>query len=92
MSKEAVEASIEKWRKNSRVRKIESARMGPDECPLCQIYLDDHRCKGCPVMKKTKIRFCQGTPYQGALEARFLGVKAFRKAAKRELEFLESLR
>jgi hypothetical protein len=68
MSREALEASIEKWRKNSEATAWSQVSVGPDDCPLCLVYnkslTESHgTCEGCPVMKKTGKPFCHDTPY-----------------------------
>lgn len=82
-----------------------SAERGPLEgissadCALCKRFnlpnMDaEKRCVGCPVFKRSGHKNCQGTPYDGIGSiVRELGFdsKLFKKAAQREVEFLESL-
>ncbi|MDP5216722.1 hypothetical protein Q5Y75_05785 [Ruegeria sp. 2205SS24-7] len=100
---EALKASIDKWEKNSRVRKAENAKVGSTHSPLCQIYNRaeekySERCLGCPVAEFADRRWCEGTPYVDAeYELRDWrdGIssngKDFRADARAEVEFLKSL-
>lgn len=64
-------------------------------CPLCAEFLD-LGCRGCPVREKTGIGLCKESPYLDAADAFYESPKGpdspqFKEAARRELEFLESL-
>jgi hypothetical protein len=61
----ALRGSIAKWEKIVLGTGYDA---GSDNCPLCQIFNRDEMegkdcCIGCPVMKKTRKRWCEGTPY-----------------------------
>lgn len=100
-TKEALLKSIEHWRENESVKKIEDAKVSADNCALCARFQRDGYCvrvnknneiELCPVRKSTGRRFCEGSPYWNAQKA-WLNkqLKVFKKAAKKEREFLESL-
>ncbi|MDO6966935.1 hypothetical protein [Rhizobium alvei] len=88
---EALKASIANWERNAKVEKMEDAKLGVINCPLCNMFwLDD--CKGCPVAKNTGTRLCAKTPYHDAEDELENGnIESFRKAALAEVEFLKSL-
>lgn len=58
---------------------------GTQSCALCRKYCLEYSCEGCPVQERTGRSFCEGSPYYA-----FDYTKAIR--AKRELDFLKSLR
>lgn len=100
-TKEALKASIEKWKENV----VDPARMNLNynSCPLCVLFhpfqQDPHQplgspaaCLGCPVREKTGMALCKGTPYYDTLEA--FETEDFPLAAREaraELAFLRSL-
>ncbi|MCP4410755.1 MAG: hypothetical protein GY807_24045 [Gammaproteobacteria bacterium] len=95
---EALEASIEHWKKNARCRKPEDVKVGSRHCALCDEFKLKH-CIGCPVMMATRLYGCDDSPYEAAIDAldkwhgNGLGARlTFVKAAKAEIAFLESLR
>lgn len=75
---EALKASIAKWEANaetartsfsdgSKVKRGPHAQpgvigVGPDDCPLCEMFVDD-ACEGCPVFEETGEIYCESTPY-----------------------------
>ncbi len=97
---EALEGSIEKWRK---IAVREARDSGKFNCPLCSIFLsasDQRLCYGCPVHEFTGEGACRGTPYRnydkhqankhcGSGE-NLCGTCT--RLAKAEVNFLESLR
>jgi len=89
----ALRESIAKWEKNSRIRNIENAKIGPDSCALCSLFYTYHRCRGCPVREETGFFQCEHTPNSDAEDAinDNCGVAEFRRHAKREVAFLKSL-
>lgn len=105
-SSEALELSIEKWKRNTLVQNPDDAEIKGDSCPLCAIFnqpemLDEEKCFGCPVFENTQLQDCEDTPWQQT--RRTLKVwrtnplntnrrDAFHRAAQIEVEFLESLR
>lgn len=98
-TKKALLASIEHWKQNEQATSFVEATIGPENCALCARFSHDY-CKRrtkttterCPVYAKTKEDGCWDTPYIKANEAYVLGdLDAFRRAAKAEREFLESL-
>lgn len=87
----ALTASIQKWRHLANMRELTGLTVdgGTDTCALCQLFY--HRdCKGCPVMWKTGLPACDGSPYMRFVKARNAPEK--RQAAKKELTFLVTLR
>ena len=69
---DALQASIVKWERNTRVRNPYNAALWVHDCPLCQIYWKrdfGKSCKGCPVKSATLQKGCMGTPYNSAVDA-----------------------
>ena len=64
----ALKASIEKWEKNAVTIDFGEIKVGPIECPLCELfnYDIDQNCRGCPVFEKTNSIRCKNTPYMTA--------------------------
>lgn len=98
----ALKSSIEKWKKNSRVRDINNAKIGAENCPLCNLYLNTLKsCERCPVYSKTGKKYCENTPFDSidyfssildsSEKLNSSQMKEFRKVAKQEVKFLESL-
>lgn len=98
---DALRASIAKWR--GIVLGTERDE-GHHNCALCATFLnrDDARpggmCAGCPVMLRTGVARCDGSPYEtawvkhaGALTSGFAVTDAARAAAQDEVDFLRSL-
>jgi len=101
-----LEVSIQKWvdLSNSRI----TYSVGQSNCALCELHNHESTsllrrifgrskgwCEDCPVFKKTQTAFCQNTPFEQYATALFEGKtteKKLRKIAKREVEFLKSLR
>lgn len=102
----ALEASIKHWEENAKAETIDAVSTSADDCALCEKFnaLDNQTsCVGCPVFAATGKPFCEGTPFETAsLHRRYwyfassqnyrARAAAFRKAARAELAFLESLR
>lgn len=97
----ALEACIKHWEKNARVRKPENASVNANDCALCGLFNKaPNGCPGCPVKKKTEYNYCNRTPfYRAHFLLREWGFnptpengKAFRAAARKEADFLISLR
>lgn len=93
---EALKGSIEKWR---RIVYEGASNGGPKDCPLCVLFnnretwFSNKVCVGCPVMEKTGLYGCGGTPYE-MLEECENPINSDPEAlehAKAELAFLESL-
>lgn len=98
---EAIDASIEKWKQNAEIDRIECARTSMHDCPLClkfHPYKQDEtcfgaECHGCPIMEYTGFSYCSNTPYDEASEAEYEDdLEAFKKAARDEVEFLQKVR
>ena len=83
----ALKASIEKWER--RAAGVHEGTLGAKACPLCNIYNNKpnlyDNCVGCPVFKKTGLRYCSGTPYNKYYAERTVA------HAKEEVAFLKSL-
>lgn len=65
-----------------------------NSCPLCMKFRfnGDNPCKGCPVRARTGRRYCERTPWVGIYSTVCAyNLKAFRKALRKELVFLETL-
>jgi len=99
---EALDESINHWKKNYDAVNPWDASTSPMYCALCMMF-HKNNCAGCPVSEKTQRTFCSGTPYSDAdrkLQAWYETTdvdeknlrEAWRKAAKKELEFLMSLK
>ena len=65
------------------------------DCALCKVfYRQSGNCDGCPVMEKTGLRMCIGSPYiraESAFSIHGKDSKQFKTAAKAELAFLKGL-
>ena len=87
----ALKASIVKWEANAAVNDLENATMGPETCPLCQLF-HNYFCDGCPVFAAVDERRCVKTPYNKCYDAHDLRrLTAFKAAALKEVAFLKSL-
>jgi len=96
----ALKDSIKKWEK---IVAGEGEDKGTINCPLCWLYYgsDSGTCVGCPVMRKTGLADCKGTPYTNWVRHHMeqhldmfscvVYCEECKKLAKRELEFLKSL-
>ena len=95
---EALEKSIEHWKRLSTGNRLPGEGIGPNNCALCGMFFEKS-CRGCPVKEKTSKDSCMGTPYDQVSviysnrKSDFDVYKSeeFLAAAKRELSFLESL-
>ena len=80
----ALERSIEHWTRRTRGH-------SDTDCALCGLFNNkQYHCRGCPVFERTGQTGCDGTPYWDWVSAATAPQR--RKAAKRELDFLISLR
>lgn len=101
---EALQKSIDHWKRLATRTRNAVESIGPDHCALCNEFFSNY-CKGCPVMEKTGDRGCNKTPWEeiedsmpdvwngiggGSLED-FLNSDEFVALAQKELEFLISL-
>jgi hypothetical protein len=59
-------------------------------CPLCTLFYRGG-CFGCPVMEKTGLDSCNGTPYLEYADGDDLGKDTLLGLAQDELDFLKSL-
>ena len=90
----ALRGSIKKWEKIV-IGKIED--WGGQNCPLCCLYFNDLKCKGCPISKLTNVGGCRRTPYREWLnyalkiKSRLAKTPKQKKLAQAELDFLKSL-
>jgi hypothetical protein len=97
---EALKASIAKWERNAEAKTRFEYRTGDDDCPLCELFIYPGNCEGCPVFDRTGERFCRGTPYIKASNARMRwgadpkspdAPERAHAAARDEVAFLKSL-
>jgi len=98
---EALEKSIAHWRENEVVTSKKDAYINSHKCALCHMFLDREDdnmtdgCAGCPVSSHTGKSACCGSPWELVFNTRYYSyytLDDFQKAAKKEREFLESLR
>lgn len=92
---EALKGSIAKW---EAIVAGTGTDEGPGNCPLCQMFIDNFKCSGCPVAQAVNDHGCGSTPYDLYSQAdeeweldeaeRSANMAA---AAKAELDFLKSL-
>ena len=83
-----LELAIQKWRD---IVEGKGKDEGVYNCALCEVHED---CETCPIFEKTKEWDCQNTPYiayRDAIEAS-KSKRVLKARAKKELEFLKSLR
>jgi hypothetical protein len=94
----ALKKSIEHWTRLAEGKRQPNELTGPEHCALCGLFLEKDKhgkfCTGCPVKTETGHDTCYGTPYAAAESAGqdfgFDSLK-FRRAARKELNFLKSL-
>lgn len=101
---EALQKSIDHWKRLATKTHNPKESIGPNHCALCIEFFHNH-CEGCPVMEKTGERGCYKTPWSeiegampdvwngiggGSLEE-WLNSDEFVSLAQKELEFLISL-
>lgn len=95
----ALRQSIEKWERNAVAEVPTDFTTGMSTCSLCDMF-SLRACAGCPINDKTNDRGCIGSPYAGAVGAKYEwleepsreGLRAKAQAAARaEVEFLRSL-
>ena len=93
-TRKALELSIKHW---ERIVTGEDTSVSAISCALCQLFnpVENSRakdnCRGCPVAQRTGRGWCDGSPYRTVVKLT-PGTIAFRRAAMKELRFLESLR
>jgi hypothetical protein len=98
---EALEESIEHWRRLTLGTAAAGEGVSEEDCALCHIFHpcyagegveNDSQCEGCPVQAHTGRDYCCGTPHQDVCLIRD-GMKSpeFREAALKMLMFLEDL-
>lgn len=69
---------------------------GSQNCPLCQEFLDNVDCDGCPVAQRAGIGHCENTPYWAFYDAagglyKKADTPELKALARVELDFLKSL-
>lgn len=107
-TRDALEASIKHWEDNQQLTAPNMMQVVGINCPLCNIFAlaDNRTCEGCPVAESTGESNCDGSPWHETFSrmAKWFNVPAldvkrreehrlaFVAAAKKEHEFLISLR
>ena len=93
--RKALEGSISHWARLVTGNRVPGEAPDSGWCDLCALFYNPTcQCDGCPVKEETGVSGCADTPYkEAAIEWECSGPDSpeFRKAAKRELEFLKSL-
>lgn len=87
----ALKGSIKKWEAIVAGTGIDA---GSINCPLCGLFYHND-CLGCPVSEKTQQELCMGSPYDeysNLWNGECTTDEELRDAAKKELDFLKSLR
>jgi hypothetical protein len=92
----ALKGSIRKWEK---IVAGMGGDRGPANCALCEMFLHEHACRGCPVYSRTGQEGCRGTPYDDWKGRRhphgqnevFATTPHYKSAARAEVRFLKSL-
>lgn len=100
----ALQKSIKHWEENVAANNPGGATFGEWNCALCKIYSGRENCGVCPVAQAVARNYCAETPYYKATcahdeweDAHLGGDRAnkartvFRRAARKELKFLQSL-
>jgi hypothetical protein len=96
-AKEALKASIQKWKFVARKIKENKKAIwvsGTRTCALCNLYAKDfsvNGCSGCPVFLKTKTKSCVGTPVCDYEKYNMETWEEYYELAQKEVRFLESL-
>lgn len=92
-TRKALQESIAHWERHATGKSRPEEGVHSEDCALCDLFLDNDNCQGCPVQKKTHSPLCQNTPWRAASDAfdHGLGSKQFRAAARRMLVFLRGL-
>jgi len=89
----ALRGSIAKWRRVVNCEEGTSYALEWRTCPLCVEFYsmaEEQCCNGCPVMKRTGLSHCRGTPYASFSKALDNPTRLI-AAAEAELAFLRSL-
>lgn len=97
----ALGQSIKHWEENLAEENPRRIKVYSTACPLCDLFnQEDNDCEGCPVMEKTGLENCEGSPWIEAARA-FEAWKQvpgnenekerWKIAAKAELDFLRKL-
>lgn len=90
-----LEANIKHWEELSTTENLKLTSTNSEHCALCTAHPE---CVDCPVALHTGKPHCLDTPYYSARDAlyRYLwaegNLETFQHEARRELEFLKSLR
>ena len=90
----ALKLSIAHWRRMAEGNRNKGDKPTGSQCALCIEFRKYSSCDGCPVQIHAGTHMCNCTPYYSAHIAYIdYGPKSpeFKAAARKELEFLESL-
>lgn len=100
----ALEDSIEHWRRFVECKSAADESIYTNDCALCKLFYDKQAhfecydkcqcCNKCPVKARTGFAFCKNSPWKTAYENKSYGKYStqFLAAALLELNFLISLR
>ena len=82
---------IRKWEVLAEADEFVACGAAGSTCALCHVYAKGCECPGCPVFEATELYDCRGTPFSDYFVAASNN-REQRDAARRELEFLKSLK
>ena len=85
----ALELAIQKWQD---IVEGKGENLAENNCALCLLFAKDD-CEGCPVKEAIGKKGCERTPYGDFVDADYRDDEtAKKKIARKEVEFLKSLR
>lgn len=93
----ALKESIEHWKRIVTGNRLPGEWISTKDCALCRLFDPVERgCGGCPVFQASGSPFCEDTPFTKCYKILHrvkndMDNPEFLAAAKKELEFLESL-
>jgi hypothetical protein len=91
-TRKALMKSIQHWKRLATGKRRRNEVVGPQYCALCEMFIENLGCEGCPVQQATGCSSCGETPYREAnRHCRDLDSPVFKEAAAKELKFLKGL-